>query len=108
MVSSIVPQLSSLKELSLPEKIAKNDPELAAKIWEDFNYRSTPVRFSFTKGRGKRCSLLWVVDEGSIDSDDDEDESSEDDDMKESFVDDDMEEDNTTGESDESSMDMFL
>ena len=76
MVSSTVSQLSSLKELSLPEKVIKSDTKLAVDIWEDLSYRSTPVRLKFTKGRcGKRCTLLWDVDEGSTDSENPEEES---------------------------------
>jgi len=75
MVPKIVPQLNKLKELSLPGKMAENDPKLAAKMTEDLGNRPSPVRLSFTKGRsGKPCSLLADFDEGSTDSDDSDDD----------------------------------
>jgi len=71
MVANIVPQLRQVKELSLPKKITKSDPKLAARIWEDISYRTAAVRLSFTKGRsGKPCSLLPAEVEESTDSED--------------------------------------
>lgn len=58
MVNSIVPQLTRLKDLTLPETIIKSDQKLAVEVWEDLNYRSVPVRLSFTKEPGNDCCLV--------------------------------------------------
>jgi len=90
-LSNIVPQLSKLKELFLPEKVAKSDPKLAAEIWEDLNYQPSPVLLRFSKNFlfAEPCSFLPDADQESdseVESDDEESEattettSSEDDD----------------------------
>lgn len=63
-LSSIVPQLIKLKELSLPEKIAKSDPKLAADIWEDLSYRTSPVLLRFKKSflYAEPCPCLFLPD----------------------------------------------
>ncbi len=78
MVSNIIiPQLTKLKAISVPDKITKNDP-LAATIWEDVNNHPVKaVRFYFLKGDG-RCPLLSEVEEESLSSNDSEEESSDD------------------------------
>lgn len=98
-VPSIVSQLSKLKELSLPEKITKSDTKSAVEIWEDLNYRSAPVRLSFTEGHSKRCALLRDEDEGSTDSEDTEEESSDDE------VEDSIDDEESDEEEDETSED---
>lgn len=87
-VANIVPQLTKLKEISLPENVMKNDP-LAAKIWEDLSYQPAPIRLLFSKSRSAgRCPLL--VDYGMMEwdeSDRSEEDSSDDSDDWESVED---------------------
>ena len=57
MVSNIFPKLAKLKELSIPDYIAKSDPKVAAEIWEDFNYRPIPIRLDYTSRHSNYCLL---------------------------------------------------
>ena len=77
MVSNIIiPQLTKLKAISVPDKITKNDP-LAASIWEDVNNHPVKaVRFYFLKDDGC-CQFLSDVDEESLVLYDFEEESSD-------------------------------
>lgn len=62
MLSNFVRQLPKLKELSLPENVAKTDPKLAAKIWEDLSYQPSPVHLYFTNEHVYHgCSFVPVV-----------------------------------------------
>jgi len=62
MVSNIFPKLAKLKELSIPDYIAKSDPKVAAEIWEEFNNRPAPIRLEYTSHNPSRYCLLRDCD----------------------------------------------
>ena len=58
-VAEMIPQLYKLKEVFLPEIVAKTDPKMAATLWEDLKYRPSPVHLYFNYVYPvTRCSLL--------------------------------------------------
>ena len=93
MLASIVPQLRKLEDLALHESVAKDDPKLAAKIWEDLRYQSSPVNLYFTNDQvyqgcpfapvmlAEATSLEDTNIEESDSSSEDSDSSSEDSDI---------------------------